>query len=69
MALATHIIIYKYTTGNVIYITTGSRVPPGANAVVKVEDTCRSDTEPNVVIIRVDVPADENIRFIGSDIM
>jgi hypothetical protein len=47
------------------YITTGSRVPDGANAVVKVEDT---RSEGGFVTIKVDVKDGENIRLVGSDI-
>lgn len=47
------------------YITTGSRVPDGANAVVKVEDTEREDI---FATIKVDVKDGENVRLVGSDI-
>lgn len=60
--------------GQIARITTGAPLPPGANAVVMVEDTVlRSMTddgrEEKVVEILTDqVKADENIREIGSDI-
>jgi hypothetical protein len=50
----------------VSYITTGSRVPEGANAVVKVEDTKRENE--GLVMIKVDVKKGENVRLVGSDI-
>lgn len=60
--------------GQITRITTGAPLPPGANAVVMVEDTgLKSATddqkEEKLVEIRTDeVKADENIREIGSDI-
>lgn len=60
--------------GQITRITTGAPLPPGANAVVMVEDTELKSTtddqkEEKVVEIRTDeVKADENIREIGSDI-
>ena len=60
--------------GQISRITTGAPLPPGANAVVMVEDTVlRSMTddgkEEKVVEILTDqVKPDENIREIGSDI-
>lgn len=51
---------------NVSYITTGAMVPTGANAVVKVEDTVKIDS--NTVQINVTVEAGSHIREIGSDI-
>jgi gephyrin len=60
--------------GQIARITTGAPLPPGANAVVMVEDTVlRSMTddgqEEKVVEILTDqVKAGENIREVGSDI-
>ncbi len=60
--------------GQIARITTGAPLPPGANAVVMVEDTDLKDTtddklEETLVEIRTDeVKLDENIREIGSDI-
>ena len=55
--------------GNVAYITTGAMVPPGANAVVKVEDTeIINNNGIKFVSIKVDVKEGLWIRQIGSDI-
>jgi gephyrin len=55
----------------VIYITTGSRVPEGATAVIKIEDTSQSDTpdsEGNILVNTTIAMEDGvNIRAIGSD--
>ncbi|KAG3098360.1 Molybdopterin biosynthesis protein [Phytophthora idaei] len=59
--------------GQVSYITTGSPVPDGADAVVKVEDTSSTEgsekleREAAVNILKA-VKAGQNIRPIGSDI-
>ncbi|KAF4041631.1 putative molybdopterin binding domain [Phytophthora infestans] len=59
--------------GQVSYITTGSPVPDGADAVVKIEDTSsvegsvRHEREVAVNILKA-VNAGQNIRPIGSDI-
>jgi len=52
--------------GNVCYITTGAKVPEGANAVIKVEDT--TFLSEDQVQIHVDCADGANIRQIGSDI-
>ena len=60
--------------GQIARITTGAPLPPGANAVVMVEDTViRSMTddgreEKEIEILTDQVKPDENIREIGSDI-
>lgn len=55
--------------GNVAYITTGAMVPPGANAVVKVEDTEVINNDGiKMVSIKVDIKEGLWIRQIGSDI-
>ena len=60
--------------GQVARITTGAPLPPGANAVVMVEDTnLKSATldgkeELEVEIMADDVKPGENVREIGSDI-
>lgn len=60
--------------GYVAYITTGSPVPDGADAVVKIEDTDGVYSEENgakkeiAVKILKGVSAGTNIRDIGSDI-
>jgi gephyrin len=57
----------------IIYITTGSRVPEGANAVIKIEDTHKSDPDtPDAqgnVLVTTTVAMEDgvNIRAIGSD--
>ena len=61
--------ILPLQSGSVQYITTGGAVPPGANAVLRVEDTDVAPSDPDRVAIRVDVPAGtSNIREVGSDI-
>ncbi len=52
--------------GTAVKIFTGSAVPPGADAVVKVEDT---EEHGGVVTVRVAVPLGNNIRNAGEDIM
>ncbi|KAL9124063.1 MAG: hypothetical protein Q9217_006574 [Psora testacea] len=60
--------------GQIARITTGAPLPPGANAVVMVEDTTLKsmtddDKEEKAVEILSDaVRADENVREVGSDI-
>ncbi|WIA42709.1 hypothetical protein OEZ86_008658 [Tetradesmus obliquus] len=61
--------------GQVAYITTGAPVPPGADAVVKVEDTqpaAAADgdagSQQRRVVICKAVPAGKDIRQVGSDI-
>jgi gephyrin len=55
----------------IIYITTGSRVPEGANAVIKIEDTSKSDQPDGQgnVLVNTTVAMEDgvNIRAIGSD--
>jgi hypothetical protein len=51
--------------GTVAYITTGSPVPNGADAVVMIEDTSRSG---DLVQIKTKATARQHIREIGSDI-
>ncbi|RLN73968.1 hypothetical protein BBJ28_00006644 [Nothophytophthora sp. Chile5] len=59
--------------GQVAYITTGSPVPEGADAVVKVEDTSAAEgsedsTREVAVNVLKAVKTGQNIRAIGSDI-
>ncbi|HET7095096.1 MAG TPA: gephyrin-like molybdotransferase Glp, partial [Thermomicrobiales bacterium] len=56
----------EVTPGTAIRITTGSPVPRGANAVIKVEAT--EPAEDHVVILQEDVAPGENIRPIGADL-
>lgn len=56
-----------------VYITTGAKVPEGANAVVKIEDTSAvqqidTATTESQVNIAVKAPVGCNIRQIGCDI-
>jgi len=51
--------------GTAVKIFTGSAVPPGADAVVKVEDT---EEQGGVVTVRVAVPPGNNIRSAGEDV-
>lgn len=69
------------TAGTVAYITTGSPVPEGADAVVKIEDTegvysgeaqdaIDSSVRKEIAVkILKGVKVGQNIRDIGSDIM
>lgn len=63
----------RITAGQVAYITTGSPVPEGADAVVKIEDTegildeATGSQEVQVKILKA-VKTGVNIRPVGSDI-
>ncbi|KAF8056231.1 CNX1 [Scenedesmus sp. PABB004] len=63
---------FTLTPGHVAYITTGAPVPPGADAVVKVEDTepgaPAGDGQPRRVVIRAAAKPGQHIRPVGSDI-
>lgn len=61
---------HRLEAGEVSYITTGAELPPGATAVVKIEDTQREDTKSGdlMVNIKVTIQLGENVRQIGSDI-
>ncbi|MCB0062820.1 MAG: hypothetical protein KDE19_11915, partial [Caldilineaceae bacterium] len=56
--------------GQVAYITTGAPVPPGADAVVMVEETERVTGQATTPHVRIhkQVRAGDDIRPIGSDI-
>jgi gephyrin len=56
-------------SGSVAYITTGASLPPGADAIVKVEDT-GADAEAGSVEIRTHgrVAVGEGVRAAGSDV-
>lgn len=56
----------EVTEGTAVRITTGSPVPPGANAVVPVEET--ETAEDHVIVHRLDVRPGENIRGVGADL-
>ena len=51
--------------GTAVKIFTGSVIPPGADAVVRVEDT---EEEGETVLVRRPTPAGANIRLAGEDI-
>ena len=51
--------------GTAVKIFTGSAVPPGADAVVKVEDT---EEQGGVVTVAIAVPLGNNIRNAGEDV-
>jgi molybdopterin molybdotransferase len=53
------------TPGTAIRIMTGAPVPPGADAVVRFEDT---EQEGDWVDIRVQVPVQKNVRLAGEDL-
>jgi molybdenum cofactor synthesis domain-containing protein len=52
--------------GQAVRIMTGAPLPPGADAVVPIEDT--EPTEDHVIIYREDVAPGTNIRPVGSDL-
>lgn len=56
----------EVTEGYAVRITTGAPMPPGANAVVKVESTELADD--HVIIHQESVTPGENIRRAGSDL-
>ncbi|KKA29913.1 hypothetical protein TD95_001488 [Thielaviopsis punctulata] len=61
-------------SGHIARITTGAPLPPGASAVIMVEDTMLASTTPDgreeltVEILADGVTPGENIRAVGSDI-
>lgn len=60
--------IQSLRTGHVQYITTGGALPPGTNAVIKIEDTDPIQSDSKVVNIKVSCDAGTNVREIGSDL-
>lgn len=60
--------------GEIARITTGAPLPPGADAVVMVEDTVLTSQtedgqeEKEVEILTDEMKADENVREVGSDV-
>ncbi len=56
----------EVTEGTAVRIMTGAPMPPGADAVVRVEAT--EPTEGHVIIHQEEVGAGDNIRSIGSDV-
>lgn len=67
--------IPELKVGQIARITTGAPLPPGADAVVMVEDTVLhamtedGREEKNVEILTSEIKAGENVREIGSDVM
>ncbi len=55
----------EVTHGTAIRIMTGAPVPPGADAVVRFEDTEQGD---GWVDIQVEVPVQKNVRLAGEDL-
>ncbi|MCK9248161.1 MAG: molybdopterin molybdotransferase MoeA [Solirubrobacteraceae bacterium] len=51
--------------GTAIRISTGARVPEGADAIVRVEDTTEAD---GTVAVRVSVEVGRNVRPVGEDV-
>jgi gephyrin len=66
--------VKELNEGEIARITTGAPLPPGADAVVMVEDTVlKTQTddgkeEKEVEILADDVQANENVREVGSDV-
>ena len=64
----------KLEIGEVARITTGAPLPPGATAVVMVEDTVLRSTTENggeedeIEVLTADVREGENVREVGSDV-
>jgi gephyrin len=60
--------------GEIARITTGAPLPPGADAVIMVEDTILSSMTDNgkeekeIEILTSDIKAGENVREVGSDV-
>lgn len=54
------------TSGTCVRIMTGAPVPPGADAIVRVEDT-DAEAEPGTVRVRAAPPAGKDIRRAGKD--
>lgn len=63
---AGYVLETEVTEGYAVRITTGSPLPPGADAVVPVENTEPADD--HVVILQEQVRVGENIRPIGADV-
>lgn len=59
---------FQVEPGTVAYITTGAPMPPGADAVVMVEETSRVDGQAAQVEIRRAVRPGADVRPIGADI-
>jgi molybdenum cofactor synthesis domain-containing protein len=64
--MAGYVAAVEVTDGTAVRITTGAPLPPGADAVVRVEATEPADD--HVVIHQERVTAGENVRPIGADL-
>jgi gephyrin len=66
--------VQELKDGEIARITTGAPLPPGADAVVMVEDTVlksRTDDgkeEKEIEILTSDIKTGENVREVGSDV-
>jgi gephyrin len=66
--------VQELKEGEIARITTGAPLPPGADAVVMVEDTVlKTQTEDGteekeIEILTSDIKAGENVREVGSDV-
>lgn len=66
--------VQELKEGEIARITTGAPLPPGADAVVMVEDTvlhsqtATGDEEKEVEILTSSIRAGENVREVGSDV-
>lgn len=63
--MAGYVADLRVVPGSVVKITTGAPLPPGADAVVMVEET---DERGGMVDIRVAVTAGADVRPVGSDV-
>lgn len=63
---AGHPVNVEVTPGTAVRITTGAPVPPGADAVVRVENT--ESVDDHVIIHQESVQPGENIRPVGFDL-
>jgi len=63
---AGRIIDVEVSAGAAVRIMTGAPLPPGADAVVRIEAT--EPAEDHVVILQHDIAPGENVRQVGSDL-
>ena len=63
---AGHVVDVTVTPGTAVRITTGAPLPPGADAVVPVEDV--EVVDDHVVVRREEVRPGENVRPVGIDV-
>jgi len=67
-ATAGHMPAFRVQPGAVAYITTGAPLPPGADAVVMVEETTALAGDPPRVEIRARVQPHADVRPVGFDV-